>query len=291
MVFKGEAWAKPTIWPEYISYLRSGQTTRIPFDVAKSGWDRDAKRFATRNNRLVGIRAPRLSSWNVHQWRHAAGIPASVDKITRDLHSIDADVLCLQEYMPRTDVDEVLDSIYPYKHITMMDRNFGNAIFSRTPFVPASERVINLPVDPEVNESRVCTVVQIIDGPTIMNTHLEVRNSYPYVHKYRYPQIDKIISEASRISGPLILCGDFNAGVLSKVDHKFHDRIIESGFTRVPINRKQSVANSNIYGGFVDHIYVRNVNVSSIHTYFTNTSDHYPIITTAPVKIESLLEI
>lgn len=271
--------ARPTIWRSYVQYLRSGQQARIPFDDALAGWERDAKRFARRNARQVDRTDHSLcvASWNVHQWKHANGEDVSVEQIESDIRAIDADVLCLQEYMPREDIDDALSRVYPHRVVEMVHPEYGNAILSRIPFDSEGARVIDLPNDPSgPSDRRVCIIVEI-RGVVIANTHLEVRNDYPYVHKYRYPQIDTILRELSN-DRPIVLCGDFNVGIVSRIDREFHKCIEEAGFIRVSVRNLWS---SSIYGGIVDHIYIRSPDESGSRgegrAYFTNASDHYPI--------------
>lgn len=283
MIVRARGAARPTIWREYVQYLRSGQQARISFDVALAGWERDAKRFVHRNARRVNRTDHSLcvTSWNVHQWKHAGGDDVSVEQIESDIRAIDADVLCLQEYMPREDIDEALSRVYPHRVVEMVHPEYGNAILSRIPFDIEGARVIDLPNDTTgPSDRRVCVIVEI-RGIVIVNTHLEVRNDYPYVHKYRYPQIDTILRELSndRINDrTIVLCGDFNVGIVSRIDREFHKCIEKAGFTRVPVRNLWS---SSIYGGIVDHIYIRSpdesVSRGDGRVYFTNASDHYPV--------------
>lgn len=281
---------KPTIWKEYTQYLMSGQRRRISFDSALSAWNKDHKRFVRRNTKVPRTKVspricPRICTWNVHTWKKADGQYVAADQINRELGIINADILCLQEYSHRDDISAVLDSKYRYKFIQMIDTmDFGNAIYSMKPII--GTRVISLPVHPEVNEQRICLVAQTYNI-WILNTHLEVRNAYPHVHRYRYPQIDAILNELRSINdidAPVVIVGDLNVGNKSKIDKKFHERITDASMCSAITstrNRMRNLAyNSNIYGGFVDHIYY-NCNatgVTDVYEYFTDSSDHYPVI-------------
>jgi len=288
---------KPTIWNEYIAYLRSGQKNRIPHDLALQGWNIDAKRFASRNNAVQtipgfpessGFPKSRICSWNVHTWKKANGVNVGAEQIERDINYINADILCLQEYVNREDISAVLDKKYPYKVVQLINgswsTDFGNAIYSKQPIT--EKHYLELPVDPEANEKRICLMARIgngTDGMWIMNAHLEVRNSYPNVHKYRYPQLDCILSEANKLQGRVIILGDFNVGNLSKMDKRFHQNLKDNGWSTpkdAGVIYNNTVYNSNMYGGFVDHIYFRKgeTNVYGFYEYFTDASDHYPVI-------------
>lgn len=279
---------KPTIWKEYTRYLVSGQRQRIPFDSALSAWREDHKRFARRNVKIPEIKicpriCPRICTWNVHTWKKADGQDVTVDQIDRELEIINADILCLQEYSHREDISTVLDNKYPYKFAQMIGTmNFGNAIYSMKPIT--NTQVINLPVHPEVSESRICLVAQTYDI-WVLNTHLEVRNAYPHVHKYRYPQIDTILNEVRSIGitgDPVVIVGDLNVGNKSKIDKKFHEHIMDASMCSVDMDTRMRnlVHNSNIYGGFVDHIYYKcdALGAMGAYEYFTDSGDHYPVI-------------
>jgi endonuclease/exonuclease/phosphatase family metal-dependent hydrolase len=289
----------PTIWPAYTQYLNSGQRYRIPFDEALSAWNTDVQRWAYRNAQIPtrsarsarSARAIRVTSWNVHQWRRADGTPAGADQLAADLATIDADVLCLQEYAPT----EALAERYPYSVVEMLydhGGGFGNAIFSKYPIT--QQRVIELPTTPPVLERRVCMHAQIaVPGETlhVFNTHLEVRNDYPDVHRYRYPQLHRIIEAMNATPGRVILCGDFNTGWNSEVDRQLHRELTAAGYRNAGAYARQAqhvhtnmVRNTSLYGGFVDHIYVRAKRakraerIVGFYELFTNASDHYPVI-------------
>jgi endonuclease/exonuclease/phosphatase family metal-dependent hydrolase len=276
---------RTSIWKEYESYISSGQKSRIDFSVALAGWNRDARRFANVPNPHsgAGAGATRICTWNVHEWKHADGAQANIDEIKKVLCTIDADVLCLQEYQPRADVDGLLAGMYVDSFVELINDNvaFGNAVFSRLPF-SSSPRVMDLPVNPDVGERRIAIIVEI-GSVRIANVHLEVRNNYPNVHEYRYPQIDAVLDSA-----PDVIVGDFNVGYVSGIDRKFHAHVKDSGWRNLWDGhfRKRAML-SNIYGGLVDHVYVRSVrSVYRSHAYVTNVSDHYPII--ADIKIEDM---
>jgi endonuclease/exonuclease/phosphatase family metal-dependent hydrolase len=273
----------PTIEREYREYLRSGQKTRIPFEIALRAWNRDARRWASRNRQIPGVGAggpmrTRVCSWNVHSWTSADGMPVDVKAVMQVLRDINPDVLCLQEYQPNRAPNRALDAMFPYKFVEMItthrDRAFGNTIYSKTPLTDM--RVIDLPVDPDVGERRICQVVRI-KGIQVYNVHLEVRSSYPDIHKYRYPQIDAVLRDARDAPGDngTIVIGDFNAGCVSRKDRRFHEHIRRQGFA----SNMSGVGSTNIYGGFVDHAYtIDPVCLMGAYVYVTNISDHYPII-------------
>jgi endonuclease/exonuclease/phosphatase family metal-dependent hydrolase len=288
--------ATPTIWSEYISYLQSGQRYRIPFDTAAGAWDMDAARWEHRNT-YIPANAPglhRIASWNVHQWKHADGTSVPIEKLRADIESINADVLCLQEFSKVPGVQKILADMYPYSFVEMVTDSgggFGNVIYSKVPM--SNKRIIELPGD---IERRICQHVTVKDTH-IFNTHLEVRNNYPRIHSHRYPQINAIITEMQSLpdDARVVLCGDFNVGWSSVQDKDFHRTLMKAGYKNVGAWARRRagamqigdhgahitnmVRNSSMYGGFIDHIYVLNVAPIGFYELFTNTSDHYPIIT------------
>lgn len=277
--------ANPCIWKDYVEYMRSGHRKRIDKEKAIACWKKDAQRWEPKNNNpILKLDGLSVCTWNVHTWKQADDSPMSSESVEEMIAGFDEStkVLCLQEFsQPSQSIKALLDRRFPYKFVSMNSPDFGSAIYSTIPL--REERNIDLPSEAN-HDARIAQRVTLAwkdSNVVIYNLHLEVVNGYPYLHEYRYPQIYRVLEDAGSLGqdAKIIIAGDFNTGDLSREDLKFHITLNEHGFSNAKYNAEETrlVKNSSIYGGFVDHIYYRNIRPLGCWQYFTDASDHYPM--------------
>jgi endonuclease/exonuclease/phosphatase family metal-dependent hydrolase len=247
---------------------------RIPFHEAQDAWNDDARRFAWKNDEIRATRSGqvRIATWNVHQWKHPDGNWISNEKVNRAISSINADILCLQEFTDEN-LPSAIPDMYPHKFVeyTVAGYNgFANAIFSKHPIL--DQHVIELPNGGI--ERRICLRASIL-GFNIYNAHLEVRGgSDGDIHKYRRPQMRAILEDIAN-RNRVVLCGDFNVGTVAPEDAEFHSNI------QMTSNKPPRMISSSIYGGLVDHIYTSfdlRLASEAAAAYYSSLSDHYCLV-------------
>lgn len=126
-----------------------------------------------------------------------------LDAALRMLRATGADVILLQEVGPRADrLLAELGSVYPWRHDCRRVPYCDLAIFSKRPWVQTGS------VRPTMNQPSMLWARFELDGKgfTIATTHL---NRPPWPIHLR--QIDGLIPNLARLSGPVVLGGDFNA--------------------------------------------------------------------------------
>lgn len=238
----------------------------------------------------------RVMTYNVHGCRGMDG-RYSPHRIARVIAQQEPDIVCLQELdvergrsgqwdQART-IAQMLQSEYHFHAVnTLEDGAFGNAVLSVHP----SRRIDAGPLPqwrPRMNlEPRGVLWVEVeVQGVAlqIINTHLSI------VHWERLLQVDALLGDRwlqrSPVTGPRILCGDFNASgrsrdlqridaVLRNVgsagDDDRNDQQLKTWSSRVPMRR-------------IDHVFVSpEVPVKTVYVPRSRltqaASDHLPLV-------------
>lgn len=183
-----------------------------------------------------GPRELRVMSYNVHGCRGMDG-RISAQRIARVIARADAHVICLQELdheRTRSDgVDQVaaiarsLENDYHFHPVAEVDDGrFGNAILSDLPLrLVRSGGLPHLSTLPALEERGVLWVEVDLDGlpVQILNTHLSI------LPQERRVQVDALLSDRwlghPECEGPVVLCGDLNAGPESYVVRRLKERL------------------------------------------------------------------
>lgn len=203
------------------------------------------------------------------------------DAVVAEVRAADADIVLLQEYAPHWQAafEAGLGDDYPCRHQVPRDDCFGQAVFSRRPFVGRVDDGLLLG-DWPLPQARF--VVQL-DGRDVAfyNIHLMPPKSGAYTVTQRAQFTDLLaLLRAERL--PTVLCGDFNFTNASA----FADELERLGFVDVHVlngrGRGTTWLNLGVArwlpGVRLDHIYISRGLTSPTSRVGVGTgSDHRPV--------------
>lgn len=216
--------------------------------------------------------------FNIYLWNRD---PELRERIFTQLKTIDADVICFQEFFhsEREDVYAIRDSLLEllptkfyherYTHATNGRDFFGVAIFSKYPIVNRGL----IPFETDVNNFCIYTDIRVNDDTVrVYDAHLaSIRLQYEDYKlldqnagnedfekgskriagrlykgfQRRQPQTEKIIRDIESSPHPVVLCGDFNDTPISYCYESFTD-VLDDSF------REAGSGVGNTYVGFQD---------------------------------------
>jgi endonuclease/exonuclease/phosphatase (EEP) superfamily protein YafD len=145
-------------------------------------------------------------------------------ELLAEIRRTDPDIICFQEYTPAKAAVLVpaLSALYPHQDQAMRDHAFGQAIFSKFPFIAPPDHAPHRALRDQLRDSlRVGGVVGIQD-PQIRAV-VDVRGTPVVIHNIHYPppmsgsylaeqrrMTEWLCASAREETRPLILAGDFN---------------------------------------------------------------------------------
>jgi endonuclease/exonuclease/phosphatase (EEP) superfamily protein YafD len=225
----------------------------------------------------------RVMTYNVGQWGTGA------TAIARVVASADADVVCLEEagrYPWLTDPDETPEAL---ARALPAYRIVGDAevrIASRLPI--RESRALPLPPGPLERPLEIgvvdaggydVSVAAVHFIPTLLFQSAP-RAPLHEIAEGRMRQAERVLESIDAISGPVVLCGDFNApptaAPIRRIASRLHDAWDERGLgfgwtepTNMPYAR-------------IDYVFVRGLRVDDVAVgcQGCDASDHLPVITT-----------
>lgn len=243
---------------------------------------RSSRSVASRRSEL------RIVTYNVHSCIGLDG-RLSPQRIARVLASLDADVIALQELdvgrqrsggvdQAQLIAEELAMDCQFFPCLEIASEKYGNAVLSRLPMdVVSSGR---LPAAVAGTEPRGALWVRLEHDSRVVNlltTHLGL---HP---RDRSQQVDALLGEdwLALAEGPIVVCGDFNAGPRSAVFRKLC-RVYRDAFT-VGGHTPQRTWFSPLPLARIDHVFVsRDISVPHIRTadgaLARVASDHLPLV-------------
>lgn len=231
--------------------------------------------------------------FNLYKWINTESIDEQISKFIK---SKSPDILCIQEYYPKHEVDF---SSYNYKYIELSGKKkkIGQAIYSKYPIVKSG--AIKFPKT--FNNAIYTDIVKGIDTIRVYNIHLQslridsnVNNLFQenseklfkgvgQTFKLQQFQSELFLNHKKNSPYKMIVCGDFNNSAFSYVYNKIKGDLKDtfknagSGFG--------STYNFNLFPVRIDFILVDDdFKVNGFETYKEKLSDHYPIMTSLSLK-------
>ena len=259
----------------------------------------------------------KVLSYNVRGFNWKFDEEWSKNPIITYVKSVDADIVCFQEYLASTN-DKFSSSInlqkalevYPYYHVTPLRNTrggyeYGLACFSKYPIIEVEQ----IPIVSTDNGSVLYKLN--INGKiiTLVNNHLEsnrltladkklykafykkrnsrmlddvahnIDNKLGRAYKLRAPQADMIDQYVkNQNTDGVIVCGDFNDTPISYVYHKVKEELVDS-YTESGFGPGITY-HENYFWFRIDYIlHSKNMNAYKFHIDKVKYSDHYPVWT------------
>ncbi|MCX5690075.1 MAG: endonuclease/exonuclease/phosphatase family protein, partial [Planctomycetota bacterium] len=216
-----------------------------------------------------------------------------IASIKTSIEHDDPDVILLQEYTPQAaaKLDPLLRDRYPHVLDFSRDGAFGQAIFSRKPFIgrpdpfphqnPLNEP--SLPPDTVAYNQPQIRVVVEVGGREVMiqNTHLPAPVSLQFFRDQRV-WIQWLIQQAQAQSRPIIYAGDFNATQQSTELAALRQAGLTSALDTSGTGRCATWPHQHwlkyVPGVRIDQFMSRGITCEWAHTGFPTGSDHLPIV-------------
>lgn len=241
-------------------------------------------------------RTLRILTYNVHGCRGMDG-KYSPSRIARVIAREQPDVICLQELDHERDrsgkvnqadvIAEMLQVDYHFHAVAeIADGKFGNAVLSRFPLRQvASGPLPRWRTGMRLEDRGVLWVEVDVEGTPlhVLNTHLSILD-----HERRL-QIDALLGERwlhhPRLTGPVVLCGDFNAAGRSRNLRRLDALLQNVGSTRPGDQRlpELNTWSSRLPMRRIDHVFINaELDVEGIHVPRSRltrvASDHLPVV-------------
>jgi endonuclease/exonuclease/phosphatase family metal-dependent hydrolase len=241
--------------------------------------------------------------FNLYDWIPQTNVSQNIASFIKEQNP---DILCLQEYSHKNDIDFRL---YKYKYIFVEGRNtkLGQAIFSKYPIV--NEGVIPFPNS--TNNAVFADIKRGKDTLRVYSVHLQSIKITPDVHeideniqgvsqnqskrmfkrissafKTQQQQAEILKKHKLECNYPILICGDLNNSAFSfvyrSVKGDLQDAFEESG------SGFGKTYNFKYYPARIDYVFVdKKFTVKQFTTFseFVN-SDHYPIVSRLAFKKE-----
>jgi endonuclease/exonuclease/phosphatase family metal-dependent hydrolase len=250
----------------------------------------------------------KVISYNIHDFKNIDNQKATYNEIVDFLLNENADIICLQEYLPSKKVQNQHKTLqrlcqkYKYTY-----GNGGQKIFSKYPFENqqgfnfAGTHLIfaDININGKIVRTYSCHLQSTNFNPDGTQQRLASENAnYTNELKYvvvnlrnafikRSRQVELISREISKSAYPTIVCGDFNDTPMSysyqKIKGKMNDAFIEAG-SGISNTYKKLFSFLRIDYIFVDkNISAAEYKVEKKIKY----SDHYPVIVKLKISHES----
>jgi endonuclease/exonuclease/phosphatase family metal-dependent hydrolase len=235
----------------------------------------------------------RVVTYNVHSCMGLDG-RLSIARIARVLSHCDADVIALQELdvgNTRTGLtDQAVELAerlgmagYFHPAVSIATEHYGDAVLSRLPM--RLIRAAPLPTDPSgrLAEPRGALWVEIDCGGWILqviNTHLGLRTAE------RMAQVEELLGpkwiKSTTCRGPVVLCGDFNAGPTSRAYRRITETLRDAQCIFRGV-RPMCTWSSPFPVLRIDHVFLsRDLTVQGscvpVSTMIRTASDHLPLM-------------
>lgn len=123
------------------------------------------------------------------------------------------------------------------------------------------------------------TVIPISNKQHVVIANIHAINFTLGIEKYK-SQLKNLFGALKNYSGPLIVAGDFNTWNKARADWLMN----ETTALRLQQVTFDKDARSKVFGRFLDHIFYRDIQLSTSTTQYTNSSDHNPLIITMQVN-------
>lgn len=232
----------------------------------------------------------RVLTYNVHS---CIGVDAKLapERIAQVIAKTDADVICLQEIdlrRARTKhedqaalIAEMLGMSFEFHPTISRDpEHFGDAILSRHPLTLKRKATFPPVPNPIPNEKRGAIWAEVnVRGVTwnVINTHFGLGR------EERWLQAKHFVSDwiAPALTGPLVVCGDFNSRPGSRVHGVLSEKMTD--VFRITGAKRPRTFSTNLPVICLDYIYV-SPHVAVDHAEVINdevarkASDHFPLV-------------
>ena len=241
----------------------------------------------------------RIMTYNVHACVGMDG-ELSPERIARVIAQSGANIVCLQEldvFRKRSDHRDQVREIANYLEMNhkfhpawhLEEEKFGNAILTQFPMRVVETKGLHHHKADRSRRSALWAEIDVNDALTVqvINTHLSI---YPKEQLIQAKELLEEWVQPASLLGPVVLCGDFNAGPMSPVHKAFSKQLFDvESFDGKPTN-------STYFSPFpvtrLDHIFVTNewraVNPQVIDSRMARiASDHLPLLVDLKPKTDS----
>jgi endonuclease/exonuclease/phosphatase (EEP) superfamily protein YafD len=244
-------------------------------------------------NALTAPTTPTLTVLSANLLRGTTISDALLDEIRR----VSPDVILFQEYTPAhaATLALTLADDYPHRHEAMRDHAFGQAVFSRHPFLepPIDAPHAALRTDPTtrfggvvgVQNPHIRVVVPLADTPVVVqNIHFPPPTRPTYLAEQRRMNA-WLIEDARRETRPFLAAGDFNSTPESLNARDLRAAGLTESFPAAATGRGATWPASGLFalapGVRIDHLW-HTPKLRCIHAEVCapNDSDHHPIAAT-----------
>jgi len=222
----------------------------------------------------------KVVSYNI---KHSAKIKQAIDLLRNDENLADADILLLQEMIPKA-VQEIATELdynyifYPAVLHPILDANFGNAVLSKWPIT--FDQNIIFPSIKEKSRHRVAVATKLkINGQNVFVYSLHM-GIFMRPHQ-RSEQIQGILDAIPKDIPYCIIGGDFNT-ITKKDQAEIIKTFSEAGFEHATSNVDWTYKHWYFmnYKSVFDHIFVRGPKIlRSGKVDAQKPSDHLPVWT------------
>lgn len=205
----------------------------------------------------------KVLTYNIHRGADSNN-KTTLSEMGAYLKNMDCDIICLQEalYPQFKKLKSILklDGVFA-ANVKKPGMLYGVCIFSKYEILETSHIFLS-----SKKEQRGLLSINIYsdgDRVNIINTHLGL-------DKYeRYTQISEILDYTNRLSGKIVICGDFNEKNMSFSN--FKDSAV--------IFNKYKISTFEKLNARIDYIFTsEEVNIKDYYVDCINLSDHYPVI-------------
>lgn len=200
--------------------------------------------------------------------------------------SINADVLCLNEYESEFCNDSVNGSViaedvifdkYHIQRVFKKNRYICNVMFSNIDLKNARKKSYNYSKELKTQISRIdwyyyASAEIIIGGEKVMIVSTHLINGTGKYSQGRQDQIDELIKACEHYKR-IIICGDLNTWNYSKFKN--------AGFS---LANNGSIVTFPSKSYSLDNIIVKGLKISDVRVLRTNLSDHYPLMCRISLK-------
>ncbi len=264
----------------------------------------------------------KLLTYNVHDFVHGReegtylGLNQLTDSIVNYIATMDADVVCLQDYDVNTtwkhgihqQLTDSLDytNFYYYNIKSIIADNV--AIYSKFPIIDAGsvmedsnekECLIYADIKTKVGIVRVYNLhlksymlgakeksdyKEIVKGKISDTASKNIINKLLVANKYRAFQIRHIIKEIEKQQKPIIICGDFNDHPFSNTYKKFSKSFSDSFVAK---GNGLGASYNGVFPAYrIDYIWYNKNRLECVgySSQRLDFSDHYPIVSTFKIK-------
>ena len=250
-------------------------------------------------NAYIPLRRPatllRVASFNVFGWESYHSKPEShYEAVIR----FDPDIVGVQEAIFSKTPEEF--SSYPFTEGCEAIKDFGNILYSRYPLTDVLKYALATPKRLDHPRCVIFATVETPLGPVqVANTHLDVFDESGKTRVDQLKLIGDIFSRIKKKSVPQILLGDLNSLNREELTEEKYQRIIASDLSRkittsfsetVTIKEfgfrdsfrqvLQPAPDASVWSGRrVDYLFSKGpLEPYGLYVYFTNASDHFPVI-------------